>query len=128
MKATDLWTIQPLADPKAIVKGPGYRITVLTPRLLRLEYEPEDRFLDSATQLALNRAFPVPEYTVRADGSRILLETEALSLSYDGKPFSPGGLFATLKGSRTAHPDVWVYGSWTENLGGTVRTLDGGTG
>ena len=34
----------PLADPKNVVKGDKYRITVLTEHLLRLEYSEDGEF------------------------------------------------------------------------------------
>ena len=64
MKATDLWHIRPLPNPRAVVQGKNYRFTVLTSRLLRLEYEENGAFRDTATQLAICREFPVPEFTV----------------------------------------------------------------
>ena len=44
MKASDLWTIRPQADPRAVIRGETYRITLLTSRLLRLEYEADGAF------------------------------------------------------------------------------------
>ena len=55
MKATDIWTIHPLADPQAVIRGETYRITMLTDRLVRLEYAQDGQFRDAATQTALNR-------------------------------------------------------------------------
>ena len=40
MSFTDNWDIRPTPADGAVIKGEGYRITVLTDRLLRLEYEP----------------------------------------------------------------------------------------
>lgn len=52
------------ADPAAVVEGPGYRITVLTCRLLRLERQEDNQFTDGRTQLVQSRRFPVPDFTV----------------------------------------------------------------
>ncbi|HMX67238.1 MAG TPA: hypothetical protein PKX25_16805 [Microthrixaceae bacterium] len=41
----------PLADPAATITRDRVRVTVLTPRLLRLEYAPDARFDDRATWL-----------------------------------------------------------------------------
>ena len=43
----------PIADPQAVVSGEHYRITVLTDRLLRLEYSAAGRFEDRATKVAV---------------------------------------------------------------------------
>ena len=62
MHASQLWTIAPQPDPASVISGNGYRITVLTDRLLRLEYEPDGLFLEDATQAVLCRRFPVRFY------------------------------------------------------------------
>ena len=80
MKATDIWTIRPAADPRAVIRGDGYRITLLTDRLLRLEYAADNSFRDTATQMALCREFPVPEYTAEETEHGLVVETEAICL------------------------------------------------
>ena len=124
MKATDIWTIRPLADPRAVIRGEGYRITVLTDRLLRLEYAADNRFRDTATQMALCREFPVPEYTVEETEQGLAVETEYVRLRYNRGPFSSTGLSAELKGAYAAYASVWHYGDDAKTLGGTARTLD----
>ena len=47
----------PRACPASVVTGENYRITVLTERMLRLEYSEEQYFEDGATQVVLNRDF-----------------------------------------------------------------------
>lgn len=128
MKFTDLWTLRPLPQPGAVVMGDCYRITVLTSRLLRLEYDRQQRFCDSATQMAICREFPLPAFEVRRDGARLTLETEAVRLEYDGQPFSSEGLSVTLKGAYSAYTSVWHYGDAPDTLGGTARTLDDAPG
>ena len=83
MRAEDVWNIHPLSNPASVIRGFGYRITVLTDKLLRLEYEPENRFRDSATYLALNRDFPVPEFTVTREDSGLKIETDFLTSGMD---------------------------------------------
>ena len=55
----------PLANPENIVQGDCYRITVLTPSMVRLEYSPEGHFTDEATQSILNRDFTRVNFTYR---------------------------------------------------------------
>ena len=128
MKVTDVWPIRPLANPQAVIHGNGYRITVLTDRLLRMEYQAKGAFCDTATQMALCREFPVPAFTVTETENRLTVETDALRLSYDKAPFSPNGLSVTLKGSYTYYASIWHYGDPAETLGGTARTLDNADG
>ncbi len=124
MKATDLWTMKPFARKEAVICGRDYRITVLTSRLFRLEYEPSGRFLDGATQTALCRDFPLPAFTVSETETELTMETEHVRLSYDRLPFSRTGLRATLKGAFAVYGSVWHFGDTEKNLGGTARTLD----
>ena len=92
MKAAHIWTIRPQARPEAVVQGKDYRITVLTDRLLRLEYAENGSFRDTASQMALCREFPVPAFTVTEDEKGLTVETDALRLRYDRQPFSYQGL------------------------------------
>ena len=124
MKATDIWTIRPAADPRAVIRGDRYRVTVLTDRLLRLEYDADGRFRDTATQMALCREFPVPEYTVEETEHGLVVETEHIRLRYNRGPFSAAGLSAELKGAYAVYASVWHYGDAVKTLGGTARTLD----
>ncbi len=124
MTFTDIWTIRPIPTEDAVIRGKDYRITVLTDRLLRLEYAPDGRFCDTATQAVIDRAFPLPPFTRSEKGGWLTVETEAIRLRYDGKPFSPEGLSVTLKGQYGAYASVWHYGDVGKNLKGTARTLD----
>ncbi len=124
MKANELWRIRPLALPEAVIRGENYRITVLTDRLLRLEYAEDGGFCDSATQTALCRDFPLPAFTVRETEHSLTVETEALRLVYDRQAFSYSGLTVTMKGAYTAYASVWHYGEPDSTFGGTARTLD----
>ena len=124
MKAGEIWNISPLAEEKAVIRGEGFRITVLTERLLRLEYDREERFRDTATQTVLCRRFPVPAFSVTEGERQLTLETEALTLRYDRRPFSAEGLTVALKGDYAVYGSVWRYGDRGGTFGGTARTLD----
>ena len=54
-------------DPKAYIKGTKYRMTVITERVIRLEYSPTGYFIDLPTQTIKNRNFGLPEFTIRQD-------------------------------------------------------------
>lgn len=124
MKMSDVWAIRPLPRQEAVVRGRGYRITVLTECLLRLEYEKDGAFCDMATQMAICREFPAPTFTVTEEDGILTIETEALRLRYDQKPFSSTGLSVTLKGAYSYYASIWHYGDPADTLGGTARTLD----
>ena len=82
----------PLADPKNVVKGDKYRITVLTEHLLRLEYSEDGEFIDAASQTVVNRDFPAVEFSVKDTGDELELRTKYLQLNYNKKAFSANGL------------------------------------
>ena len=120
----------PLPPPDSVVRGDSWRITVLTERLFRFEYSPTGRFEDRATQTVVHRAFPPVPFTVVRDGEKVRVRTAGVTISYDGRPFSPTGLIVQLSGG-TGHGITWRYGTTPRNerqqpanLGGTARTLD----
>lgn len=115
----------PVAHPDAVVAGDCWRITVLTPGLLRLEWSETGGFEDRASTFAVNRALPAPDMQVHRQGQRIELSTDCLHLDYDGEPFSPSGLVVTATSAMPdAHTSEWRFGQPADGLGGTARTLD----
>lgn len=108
--------------------GNKYRITILTSRLIRMEYQRNGIFVDEQTQAVVNRQFPSVEYSTIHENGKLIIETDDLVFSYDGEEFSPEGLSIELKDSN----EVWhysvVYGNSDKNLYGTARTLDGADG
>ena len=116
----------PSAAEKAVVAaGKNARFTVLTPQLIRMEWSADGAFEDRASLTFINRDLPVPKYKVSRSGGRVVIKTEALTLTYkigDGA-FSASNLKAEFKtaGKKT----VWSPGADDGgNLMGTTRTLD----
>ena len=72
----------PVARPDAIVTAGNARFTVLTDRLIRMEWSPSGRFEDHATLAVVNRNLPVPEFTVQRRGGELSIRTSAVTLSY----------------------------------------------
>ena len=120
------------AHPDAVVEGATYRITVLTSRLLRLEWHPEGAFVDQPSQTVADRSFDVPGFTVADVGGSLEVRTDHLRLRYDRGPFSASGLSVTLtRGASDPHYSTWRFGETYPqslpgrgNLLGTARTLD----
>ena len=115
----------PEARTQAVVEGGSYRFTVLTDALIRLEYQPEGRFTDEATQTVICRDFPVPEYRVIEKDGLLEIVTDKLHLYYDKKAFSPQGLTIQLKEGFHVYGSNWSFGDEIKDLKGTARTLDG---
>lgn len=114
----------PQALTQQMVTGEHYRITVLTPGLLRLEYSDDGVFEDRATQMVWHRDFQPADYRVIHTEDGIEIHTEMLQLIYNEKEFSANGLSIQVKGNLTAYHSIWRYGEPITDLGGTARTLD----
>lgn len=108
----------------SVITGKNYRITVLTDRLLRLEYQEDGRFEDRLSKTVVNRDFPEVSFTSRNENGLLIVETDKLKLSYDNQVFSPDGLSIELKEFGTTWHYSIVYGNSDRNLLGTARTLD----
>jgi alpha-glucosidase (family GH31 glycosyl hydrolase) len=114
---------QPKAEPSAIVEFGSARFTILTPKLIRMEYDPNNNFEDRASQVFWFRKQPVPDFTHRIEGEILIIETESLLLTYQSHHL--GFTCNTLKITQKATGYVWCYGIESKsNLHGTVRTLD----
>ncbi|MGF6710395.1 alpha-glucosidase (family GH31 glycosyl hydrolase) [Luteibacter sp. W1I16] len=113
------------ARPEAIIERGEVRFTVLTPRLVRLEWSGDGRFRDSRTQVVVHRALEVPPFGLAEDERFIEIDTGVLRLRYE----KGGGRFAADNlAILVRHEGVQV--TWNPgdaqkaNLGGTYRTLD----
>ena len=112
----------------SVISGKKYRFSVLTDRLIRLEYSEAGSFEDRMTQVAVNREFPVPVFQAEEENGKLRITTDALCLCYDMGAFSAEGLEITLTGRYAHIGSVWHYGEEPEDLGGTARTLDAADG
>ena len=52
-----------ISNKESCIIGNKYRITILTPRLARLEYTPSGKFIDDPTALVINRTFTGNTFT-----------------------------------------------------------------
>jgi alpha-glucosidase (family GH31 glycosyl hydrolase) len=116
-------TFAPLANPSSVVCGPNVRFTVLTDRLLRLEYSTTGEFEDRPSQAFCYREQPVPQFTSKVTDNFIEIETDFLLLRYQ---ITPRGFHRSTLSIRLKQTGVtWRYGMRPRgNLGGTARTLD----
>ncbi len=107
------------------VVGEHYRITILTPQLIRMEYDPEGLFEDRPTQMAQDRLFAPVQYQYWKTEKGIEIRTSCINLFYDEQPFSSSGLWAENRAVCQGIFTTWHFGDpIIENLGGTARTLD----
>ena len=117
----------PVAAKEATVVFGKARFTVLTDRLIRMEWAEDGQFEDRATLGIVNRRLPVPAYTVKKTGKKLTIKTKDLTLVYRGDgDFTADNLSVTF--ARPGSPKektVWRPGADdSANLLGTCRTLD----
>jgi len=76
------------SDKKVVVQGNNYRITVISERIVRLEFSPTGQFNDRPTQLIKKRNIGLPDFSVRQDANIVEVSTKYFSLNYiKGQPF-----------------------------------------
>ncbi len=113
-------------NEECVFQGNKYRISLLTERLIRLEYSEEGIFEDRPTQLAWHRNFEAPKFNVKEDDKYIELETKYFKLYYSKEKKFQGSRLnptANLKVELKNSDRFWYYGHpEVRNLGApTVR-------
>ena len=115
----------PVANPVSVVICGQARFTILTSRLIRLEWSTNGQFIDQSTFAFPSRYAETPAFSYKNDDSQVVITTEFLILNYvsDGKPFHTGNLSINFK--LDGKQVKWTPGLVNEgNLRGTRRTLD----
>lgn len=115
------WGTRPKASEGNTVKGKGYRFTVLTDSLIRIELNGSGAFEDRASQTVFYRDFPKTEFKAEIKDGKTLIETKKLLLKYSGEE----KLSVKLKEEPAS---VWNLGDDFEDLKGTTETLDATNG
>ena len=116
----------------SVIKGKNFRITILSPLLIRLEQSSTGEFEDRPTELVMNRNFPPVQFEKKEDAKYLTVETDYFVLTYQkeqpfvGSKVSPDqylriDLKDTDKYWYVNHPEV-------RNFGGTTFSLDGAEG
>lgn len=111
----------PRARSEQQVHGAGWRITVLSDGVFRIERSADGGFEDRASTFAIRRDLPPAEFAVEWVGDGVVVTTARARLRYDGGEFSASGLVVEILGSDSGR---WRYGDEPRDLGGTARTLD----
>ncbi len=71
-----------ISDKESYIIGNKYRFTILTPRMIRLEYSINGVFEDRSTSLVINRSFPKVPYSITESNTLIQIDTGIFTLSY----------------------------------------------
>lgn len=119
-------TPTPKANPDAIVYEGNARFTILTSRLIRMEFDPQKKFEDHASQAFWYRALDLPSFRTWKQDGWLHIETDHILLHFaENGRFHWRDLHITLKQTG----QTWQYGCPDHgNLGGTIRTLDSTNG
>lgn len=123
MKNT-VFNTRPGTQKENIILGKDYRISILTPSLVRLEYNQGGHFIDEPTQIVINRDFPKVDYVINDYEDHLDISTKYMDIYYDKKKFSSNGLTIKVKGTNIIYNNQWHYGMEDVSLKGTARTLD----
>lgn len=108
-------TLSPVTPEQYMVKGEGYRISVLEDRLFRVETSNQNNFTDQATQLAWYRDFGTDKFSVKQEGKLLIITTPKAELYFD---------IEKKKALSVKIDDKIIPVSNRGNLMGTARTLD----
>ena len=71
-----------ISNKDAYIVGKKFRITVLSHRLVRIEYSEKGLFEDRPTSLIINRSFPKIDYFITESDSMIEINTGVFTLTY----------------------------------------------
>ena len=95
------------AKKESIVTGPNYRFTVLSERLIRLEYSKDSKFNDLATEMVVCRDFDKCNFEVTEDSRTLQIVTKYFKLVYlKGTPLKNSkNLRVFLNGTDK----IWYY-------------------
>ena len=102
--------LDPRCSAQSMIVGSCYRFSLLTARLVRMEYDPDGVFEDRPTQMAVNRSFPPVEYAVYETDQHLEIITDALNIFYDKGPFTVHSLQVKV---RSEWPDRWLRNQCT---------------
>lgn len=135
--------VTPDSAAASLLQGEHYRLTPLTPRVIRLEWSPSGHFEDRPTTFALNRELSAFDYQVLPTDTGLRIITDYFVLDYDRGPFTTNGLSAKVRGAISDYHSVWRYKQDLSlpshrrlakighpfpeldgNMGGAARTLD----
>ena len=101
------------AKDECIIKGDKFRFTVLTERLIRLEYSDSGKFIDNPTEQILYRNLSTPKFEVTDNSNFVCITTSYFKLTYiKGKSFLGGKASPAnnLKVELLNTPYIWYYG------------------
>ncbi len=122
------------SDAKNVFQGNCFRISVISDRVVRLEYSATNSFVDNPTQLIKKRDLGKPDFGVRQDNNILEITTKYFVLTYvKGQPFIGSkmdptkNLKITLRSREKDRQKDWYYGHpEIRNMNGNMVSVDFG--
>jgi len=114
------------AIPNVVFKGGNYRISLLTERLIRIEYNKEGLFIDTPTQLVLCRNFPQHKFIVNQDNKYLEISNQYFKLTYTkNTAITSSNLKVQLLGTESIwyynHPEIRTYDALIKDLDSNTK-------
>ena len=122
------------SDSKAVVQGTKYRISVISERVVRLEYSANGQFIDRPTQLVKKRNIGLPDFSLRQDNHILEISTKYFRLTYiKEQPFIGTRVdpmknlkITLLSREKDRNKDWYVGHAEARNLLGNMISVDMG--
>lgn len=105
------------AEDYQIYRGEGFRITVLTPRMIRVERDVNNVFTDLPSMAFMFRSMPECSFKAEKNSNKIEIKTESVSFTLSALTLKPISVVFLGSGKK-------VTNFKRGNLKGTRRTLD----
>ena len=118
------------ANPRAVIKGNNYRFTILSERLIRIEYSKNGMFIDTPTELVLCRNFPIPKFDITQDSKYLEITTKYFHLAYTKESLiTASSLRISLVGTESmwyyGHPEIKTYNGALISIEGSEKYQKG---
>ena len=117
-----------MSHRNSVFTGKTYRITVLSERLVRLEYSPDGKFVNEKTELAIDRNFPAVDFNIQQDSQFLQITTSYFQLVYKKEAPFTAAKYAPDKNLRVSLVNTdkfWYLGQpEARNFGGSAISLD----
>lgn len=117
-----------VSNESNIIKGEKYRFTILSPRLIRLEYSESGNFVDKPTEFARFRDFSEFKFEKQENDKFLLIRTKYFQVTYlKNKPIlgTKVNPTANLKIELLKTDNVWYYKHpEAKNYGAPSNSID----
>lgn len=115
-----------ISNRESYITGNKFRISVLSPRLIRIEYNDKGLFEDRATSLVINRLFPKFNYSIVESETMIEINTGVFTLTYvKDSPIKSNVLSSNIKAVLNGTDIEWQFNNpEAKNLRGINYSID----